>query len=133
MATVAHRRRANLRLNENLARAAAPSIKRVIAAERARVRKATSGTTTPEAWEAAARGAVSDTEWVAAIVSLWTSRRLVPIWEEQQELLGTDYEMPASVIKSLTAIAETHGLSIAESRRDRYSRTAKRIADQLDD
>lgn len=128
-ASIAAKRNANIRLNQNLARAATPSIRRVIAAERRRVRAATAGAATSSEWEAAARGAVSDREWVAVIVDLWTSRRLVPLWVEQQELMGTDYEIPQSVLDVHEEYATRHGLEIANTRRDRYSRLARANAE----
>ena len=114
-------RQERLRLDENLAKAAAPAIAKTIRRELRRVEQATASATTPAGWERAARGAVSDREWKAAIVALWTSPRLATVWETQQATLGTDYPMPPDVVKTLTGYATEHGLAIAASQRDHYS------------
>lgn len=124
--TIAGRRRHRMNLDRNLARAGAPSIRRVISAERRRVAKATRGADTPAAWEVAARGAVSTAAWVKVMVAIWTSTRLRIIWEEQQDLLGTDYPMPAAHRRLMIEYATAQGEAIAESRRDRLSRMVAR-------
>ena len=126
MASAAAMRQQRNRLDQNLTRAAAPSIEKVIRAERRRVRAATRNVDTPAAWEKAARGAVSTSAWVKVIVGLWLSPRLKPVWDAQQEILGTDFPMPPDVRKILTGYATAHGEAIAESRRDRLSRLVAR-------
>jgi hypothetical protein len=124
--SAASKRRERLRLDQNLARAATPSIAKTISAERRRVRAAVASASTPGEWEKAARQAVSTDAWVKAIVGLWLSPRLKPVWDAQQKILGTDYPMPPEVRKILTGYASDHGKAIADSRRDRLSRLVAR-------
>lgn len=124
--SAASKRQQRLRLDQNLARAATPSITKVINAERRRVRAATRNADTPAKWEAAARKAVSTDAWVKAIIGIWLSPRMKPLWDAQQEILGTDYDMPPDVRKILVGHATEHGKAIAESRRDQLSRLVAR-------
>lgn len=122
MASIAQRRSARLRVDQGIARASTPMIRRALRIEGRAVAAAVKGASTPAEWERAARGAISDSLWVKTLVALWLSPPMYRVWDAQQKILGTDFDMPKDVVKILTGYATDHGKATADRRRDRMTR-----------